>query len=151
LKPSHKHLFGIFILIVFVGFRYLGDYPAFLQDGLSWVLQIDMVNVFMNKLAGLMSFNPPNSAWLTSRFVVMAGFGLNYLILTLFINRTIAKTCFILSLSLIILSALLSPFQFIETRRIIYQFTSIASQPFLILLVFPLWRLYQYNWDGQKN
>ncbi|MEQ8471348.1 MAG: hypothetical protein RIC35_09180 [Marinoscillum sp.] len=122
-------------------FRYFGDYPELIQDGSQRLLEFNFVKKPLSALARVMDFNTPDAAWLAARIVVFVSFSLNFFLLCLFLNIRIGYFFVALALGTTLLSSILSPFGFTELRSVLYDFTNLFSQAYLILIVYPVWRL----------
>lgn len=134
----------------FVAFRYFGDYVWFLQPAFAYLLSVETLQQFFIGIADLMSFNTPDQYWLTARFTVFVSFLLNFLIIRLAFNPSLARVFLYLSLAIFLVSGLASPLRWEMMRLFMYHVMSLGSQPILILLLVPLIRVYGYI-EGRNN
>lgn len=143
MKLSFRFIVGIFLLIIFACFRYFGDYPEFIRENCERLLAWPFVERALSVLTSVMEFNTPDAAWLASKIVLFTSFFLNFMLIGLMINFRLGCIYLALAIGFILLSAIASPLGLLGLRAFLFHFTDFLSQAFLILVVYPAWRLYQ--------
>lgn len=135
-------LVGLLIWIVFVIFRFMGDYPIFIKSIVELVLEINFTNVILTKFTYIFSLNFPDASWLTARFTVMLGCIFNYTLISIFFSYNFAKVFIVVVIISLTISIISSPFGLIGVRFIMYQITTFLSEPFLLLIFIPIRMVY---------
>lgn len=141
---NKKYVLATFIWVVFVFFRYFGDYPAFILPLFEWLLEIDFIKPPLTKLSDSFSFNQPDAAWLTARFIVSFSLLINFVLIRLIFNKTGALVFLCVAILAQVISAIGSPLGWTELRFQMNLVIELLSQPVLLLILIPAYRVYRY-------
>jgi hypothetical protein len=143
--------YSFIILIVFAIFSYFGEYPPFLVVFFDWFLLIGFVSDQLDHLIQLMSFNALTSYWMAARTAVFISFILNFLLVKTVLGYPMARKYILFSITVIMISAIASPFDLIYIRSLLSKVIRFITHPAFLLILMPVRIVYLKHANSDEN